>query len=138
MKLKLVSSTPDAEALIAAAVLTTTSGVQPSVLFDRMVSRLERVREIISRIEVQHGSVLGHNRLTWAAEADDSEVLGVLLRNRFFSFTRLGDGKWLVSGNLRSVYEYAERWRDDFSEKIFESIRDVAPTVYGLIRGKRA
>jgi hypothetical protein len=137
LKLRLVSSTPCAEALIAAAVLTTTSGAQPSVLFDRMASRPERVREIIQRIEVQHGSVLEHNRFTWVAEADDSEALGVLLRNRFFSFTRIGGERWLVSGNLRSVYEYAERRRDDFGDQMLESIREAAPTVHGLIWGKR-
>ena len=138
MKLELVAHTPNVEVLIATAMLTTTSGVKPSNLFHRLLQNRERVSRVVGRLEVQHGSILEHNRLCWVLEAAEDEVLDILLRCRFFSFTRLGESKWLMSANLRTVVEFAENRRDPFAEALVESIREVAPTVYrGLRRGKR-
>ena len=123
MRLELVTHTTDIEAMIATAVLTTTSKSKPSSLFRRLKKDPERVANILGRIEVQHGSVLDHNRLCWRMEASDTEVLEVLLRHRFFSFTRLDGSDWLLSSNLRTAIRYAqENEGDPFSEALMRSI----------------
>ena len=123
MRLGLVTHTTDIEVMIATAVLTTTSKSKPSALFRRLKKDPERVAKILGRIEVQHGSVLDHNRLCWRMEASDTEVLEVLLRNRFFSFTRLDGSDWLLSSNLRTAIRYAqENEGDPFSEALIGSI----------------
>jgi hypothetical protein len=75
LRLELVTHTTDIEVMIATAVLTTTSKSKPSALFRRLKKDPERVAKILGRIEVQHGSVLDHNRLCWRMEATDTEVL---------------------------------------------------------------
>jgi len=138
LKLKFVAYTPNVETLIATAMLTTTSGAKPSNLFHRLLQNREKVSRVVGRLEVQHGSILEHNRLCWVLEAVEGEVLDILLRCRFFSFTRLGESKWLMSANLRTVVEFVESRRDPFAEELIEAIREVAPTVCrGLRRGKR-
>lgn len=123
MRLELVTHTTDIEAMIAAAVLTTTSKSKPSALFRRLKKDPERVANILGRIEVQHGSVLDHNRLCWRMEATNTEVLEVLLRNRFFSFTRLNESDWLLSSNLRTAIRYIqENEGNPFSEALRGSI----------------
>lgn len=123
MKLELVTHTTDIEAIIATAVLTTTSKSKPSALFRRLKKDPERVANILGRIEVQHGSVLDHNRLCWRMEATDAEVLEVLLRNRFFTFTRLDRSDWLLSSNLRTAIRYVqENEGDPFSKALKDSI----------------
>jgi len=123
LRLELVAHTTEIEAMIATAVLTTTSKSKPSALFRRLKEDPERVAKILGRIEVQHGSVLDHNRLCWRMEASDTEVLEVLLRNRFFSFTRLDGSDWLLSSNLRTAIRYAqENEGDPFSEALIGSI----------------
>jgi len=123
LRLELVAHTTEIEAMIATAVLTTTSKSKPSALFRRLKKDPERVAKILGRIEVQHGSVLDHNRLCWRMEATDTEVLEVLLRHRFFSFTRLDGSNWLLSSNLRTAIRYAqENEGDPFSEALMGSI----------------
>jgi len=123
LRLELVTNTTDIEAMIATAVLTTTSKSKPSVLFRRLKKDPERVANILGRIEVQHGSVLDHNRLCWRMEATDTEVLELLLRNRFFSFTRLDGSDWLLSSNLRTAIRYVqENEGDPFGEALRGSI----------------
>lgn len=136
MRLEFIAHTPDIETVIAASMLTTTSGAKPSTLYRRLKANPEKVRGIVGRLEVQHGSILEHNRLTWRLEAGEGEVLDILMRSRFFAITRLGDSEWLVSANLRTVVEYHERWRDEFGEALVESIQEVAPMVYGHARRK--
>ncbi len=87
----------------------------------------------MGRLEVQHGSILEHNRLDWLLEAEEGEVLKILLANKFFILTRLGSNKWLVSANLRTILEYQTEG-DEFSTLLLESIRDVAPSVYAFGR----
>lgn len=138
MKLELVAHTPQVEALIATAMLTTMSGVSPSTLFHSLRGNPERVTRVVGRLEVHHGSILEHNRLCWVLEADEGMVLDILLRCSFLSFTRLGESKWLVSANLRTVADFAESRRDAFAEALVESIREVTPTIYArLEKGKR-
>jgi hypothetical protein len=123
LRLELVTHTTDIEAIIATAVLTTTSKSKPSALFRRLKKDPERVANILGRIEVQHGSVLDHNRLCWRVKATDEEVLEVLLRNRFFSFTRLEGSDWLLSSNLRTAIRYIQEYQGDpFSEILRGSI----------------
>jgi hypothetical protein len=133
LKLRLLSSTPSVETLIATAMLTTTSGAAPSNLFHRLSANPGKVAEIVGRLEVQHGSILEHNRLNWVLEAGEGEVLKVLLENRFFTFTRLGSKEWLTSANLRTVIEYAAEG-GEFGGLILESIRERLPTVYAFGR----
>ena len=136
MELRLITFTTNLEPIIASAVLTTTSGSQPSVLFSRMIDNPEKVAEIIQRIELQHGSIFEHNRFIWIAEAEGSEVLSVILRNRYFTITRLDSNRWLVSGNLRSIIEYLENEDDEFSKSIIVSLRESAQFVYNIVRRK--
>jgi len=80
---------------------------------------------------VQHGSILEHNRLDWLLEAGESEVLKILLANKFFTLTRLVSNEWLMSANLRTVLE-CQTEKNDFSKLLLESIKNVAPSVYAF------
>ena len=135
MKLELVAHTPDIETLIATAMLTTTSVSNPSDILQMLKKKPARVSRLVGRVEVHHGSILDHNRLCWLMETSEGEVLNIVLRHRFFSFTRLGDSKWLLSANLRTAISYALQHRDSFSEDLIESLRDVAPTIHRKICG---
>lgn len=130
MKLELVAHTSDIETLIATAMLTTTSRSKPSSIFYSLEKKPKRVAKLVSRVEVQHGSILDHNRLCWVMGATEGEVLEILLRNRFFSFTRISDSKWLLSSNLRTAIRYAHEHSDSFSEALIESLRDIVPTMH--------
>ena len=130
MKLELIANTPDIEALIATAMLTTTSRSKPSDIFYRLAKDPERVVRLVSRVEVHHGSILDHNRLCWIMEGTDSDVLDVILRHRFFSFTRISDSKWLLSTNLRNAFSYANDNRDSFGKALIDSLKDVTPTIH--------
>ncbi|MDP2899782.1 MAG: hypothetical protein Q8O47_02290 [Candidatus Bathyarchaeota archaeon] len=136
MNLRLLASTPAVETLIATAMLTTMSGAAPSSLYSRLIFNPTKVAEIVGRLEVQHGSILEHNRLNWLLEAGEGEVLKVLLVNRFFTFTRFGSNQWLVSANLRTVIEYATLG-DEFGDLLLESIREKLPSVYAFGRRGR-
>lgn len=136
MNLRLLASTPAVETIIATAMLTTTSGVAPSILFHRLSTNPEKVAEVVERLEVQHGSILEHNRLNWFLEASEGEVLKILLANRFFTFTRLSSNRWLVSANLRTVLE-SQAMGGDFSKLLLESISNVAPSIYTFARRMR-
>ena len=133
MKLELVVHTPNVETMIATSMLTTTSGAQPSTLYDRLLSKPEKVREVVGRVEVQHGNILEHNRLVWLLEATDDEVLEATLDTRFLNFTRLGETRWLVSGNLRAVVDYAQSRKTPLTAALMASVKDVAPNVYGFL-----
>jgi len=134
LKVKLVNHTPNIETLIATSMLTTTSGAQPSILYDRLLHKPEKAKEIVGRLEVQHGNILEHNRLTWIVESSPSEVLEVLLQNRFFTFTRLDESRWLVSSNLRTLVEYSSSNDNGFSKQILESISNIAPQMYSFVK----
>jgi AcrR family transcriptional regulator len=112
LKLDLVYHTADVETLIATAMLTTTSGANPTTLFNRLKKKKERVADVVGRLEAQHGST----------------VLDLALRSRFLTITRLGDDRWLLSANLRTVVELAGD-DDPFSRSLAESIQDVAPNL---------
>jgi hypothetical protein len=135
LKLRLLTSTPAVETLIATAMLTTTSGASPSSLFHRLSNNQAKVAEIVGRIEVQHGSILEHNRLNWFLEAEEGEILKILLMNKFFTITRLGSNRWLLSANLRTVLEY-QAVGDEFSGLLMASIENLAPSIYAYGRNK--
>lgn len=137
MKLELVAHTPYVETMIATSMLTTTSGAPPSTLYDRLLNKPEKVREVVGRTEVQHGNILEHNRLVWTLEAAGDEVLEAMLDTRFLTFTRLGAGRWLVSGNLRAVVEYAQSRKTSLTDALFASVKDVAPNLQFLEDKKR-
>jgi len=129
LRLELVAHTPHVETMIATSMLTTTSGAQPSTLYDRLFDKPERVREVVGRAEVQHGSILEHNRLVWLLEATDGEVLQAALGSRFLEFTRLDESRWLVSGNLRAAIEYIQKKKTPFTDALAASLKGVAPDI---------
>jgi hypothetical protein len=136
LKLALVYHTPHVEALIATAMLTTTSGAKPSTLYNRLKEKEGRVADVVGRLEAQHGSTLEHNRLVWLLEAAEGEVLDLALRSRFLTLTELGDDRWLLSANLRTVVEIAVG-DDPFAETLADSIQEVAPNLkIGSSRGE--
>lgn len=134
MRITLVAHTPDVEVMVATSMLTTTSGAQPITLYERLHTNPEKVREVVGRLEVQHGNVLEHNRLIWVVEATRDQVMDVMLDTRYLTFTKLGDERWLMSGNLRTVAEYAHQKNTEFTKKLVESVRDAAPTIHSYIR----
>ena len=136
MKLELICHTPDVETLIATAMLTTTSGAQPSTLHKRLRNNPQKARTVVGRLELQHGSILEHNRFTWTLEATEGEVLGIILENRFFNFTPIGESKWLMSANLRTILEYSEKKRDGFGDALVDSVRGLAPSLKALRGGR--
>ena len=129
MRLTLIAHTPNPEAMIAAAMLTTTSSAKPSTIYERLQANPEKVNDIVSRLEAQHGSILEHNRLVWILEADEYLVLDTLLETKFFTFTRLGSGRWLMSANLRAVLEYSKEHGGDLGNSLLDSICTVVPNV---------
>ena len=136
LKLRIIAVSANLEALVATAALTTTSGAQPSILYEKLVLNPGKTADIVSRIEVQHGSIMEHNRLIWVLEADEKEILEVLLKNHFFHFTRLAPERWLLSGNIRTVIEYATSNECELSFALIESIQSFAPHIYEHARRK--
>ncbi len=136
MRLELITQTTNADVIIATAVLTTASKSSPSTLFQRLKSDPKKVADILDRIEVQHGSILDHNRLCWRMEATEREVLEILLKHRFFSFTRLEGNKWLMSSNLRTAISYIQDYNDPFSEALMDTIPGCFATILRKIRGR--
>ena len=132
MKLELVCHTPDVETLIATAMLTTTSGAKATTLFMRLKENPEKAGTAVGRLELQHGSILEHNRFTWTLEATESEVLDIILANKFFTFTPLNHGKWLMSANLRTVLEYSEKRGGELGCALVDSVREFAPSLKAL------
>jgi len=134
LRLRLVSYTPNIETLIATSMLTTTSGAQPSVLFERLINRPEKVKNVINRIEVQHGNILEHNRVIWELDATKDELLNILLNSKFFNVTKIADSKWLISTSLRTIVEYSQKYSDQFIEIIIDSITEISPQIHKLIK----
>jgi len=134
MKLRLIAHSPNIETMIATSMLTTTSGAMPSTLYNRLLAKPEKVADIVGRIEVQHGNILEHNRLVWRLEATRDEVLSIMLGSRFFNITETGKDQWAVSSNLRTLVEYHQVHSDEFSDLLVDSIKEVAPQIYGFIR----
>jgi hypothetical protein len=129
LRLELVANTPNVETMIATSMLTTTSGAQPSTLYDRLLNKPGKVKEIVGRAEVQHGNILEHNRLVWLLEATEDEVLEATLDTSFLKFTRLDENQWLLSGNLRTVVEYAQRKKTPLTDALVVTAKNVAPDI---------
>lgn len=134
MKLRLVSYSPEIETTIATSMKTTTSGAMPSTLFYKFRERPGKVADIVGRVELQHGNIMEHNRLVWSLEASRGRVLDIMLRTKFLNLTELGDDRWVLSGNLRSVIELHMSHRDDFTEALVETVKDASPRIYEFIR----
>lgn len=133
MKLQLVSFSPEIETMIATSMLTTTSGAMPSTLFDRLKSKPEKVADIVGRVEVQHGNILEHNRLVWSLEATRDEVLDIMLKTKFLNITEIS-GKWIISGNLRSIIELHQSGKTEFTDALVETVKTASPRIYDFIR----
>ena len=139
MELKLIASTPDVERLIATAVLTTCSRKTPQEIYEALGERREKVEKMMNEIILKHGSVLEHNRLVFLAEAEDGEVLELLLANRFVEATRLEPGRWLLSFNLRvalSLLKHDGDLPEGVREGLAEALRAVASTLYWRVMGR--
>jgi hypothetical protein len=134
LKLSLVAISPDIETIIATSMLTTTSGVMPSTLFNRLLTKPEKVHDVVGRVEIQHGNILEHNRLIWKLEASKEKVLEILLRTKFFNITEVNETTWILSGNLRTVVDYHQAYADEFSKMIVESIKEALPHIHNFIR----
>ena len=134
MKLRLIAQSHNIETMIAVSMLTTTSGAMPSTLYNRLLAKPAKVQEIIGRVEVQHGTILEHNRLVWRLEATRDEILTLALRSKFFNISESENDIWVLSGNLRALVEYQKTYHDDLSEQLVESIREAVPNIYGFIR----
>lgn len=138
MRLRLLSYTPDIEAIIATALLTTSTPSSPSEIHRRLLGDPERVRALLDRVELHHGSLLEHNKLCWLMEASRDEVLELLIKRHYFYATPLGESMWLLSSNLRTALTYAQRYRDRFSDALMETLRDIVPNlIMSLGRGRR-
>jgi hypothetical protein len=137
LRLELVAHTPNIETMIATSMLTTTSGAQPGTLYDRLLNRPGKVKEVVGRAEVQHGNILEHNRLVWLLEATDGEVLEATLDTSYLTFTRLDGNRWLLSGNLRAAVEYAQKKKTPLTEAIAASVKRVAPDIRFLEHEER-
>jgi len=134
LRLELIAHTPHVETLIATAMLTTTSSLKPSALFNRLEKTPRRVEKLLNRMEIHHGSILEHNRFCWIMKATEREVLDLFLQNRFFSVSRLDESGWLLSCNLRTVIEYAQRVSNPLRESLIDSIRQVTPRIVELMQ----
>ena len=137
MRLKLIASTPGVETLVATAILTTSSGKTPQEIYGELRGDKVRVEKIVKRIILKHGSVLEHNRLVFLAEAEENEILSLLLANRFLEATRLGRGRWLLSCNLRtllSLLKEGEGLPEGLREGLEEALREVAPSLWRRVR----
>ena len=130
MKLELLTHTPHIEAIIAVSMLTTTSGDKPTELFNRLKENPEHVTKILNRLETQHGSILEHNRIVWLLEASEREVLDLLLINKFFNVTELGDQRWLISANLRTLVELISAESGPILEELSSTLEKLSPTLY--------
>jgi len=138
LRIKLLASTPDVEVLVAAAALTTSSRREPSEIFRDLRARKEKVEKILAGLMLKHGSVLEHNRLVFLAEADEGEVLDLLLASKFFEVSRLGRCKWLLSCNLRTIIELlaSERGLPDGVREAFSGcLKEVAPALWRKVVG---
>jgi hypothetical protein len=120
--------------MIATSMLTTTSGAMPSTLFNRLLTKPNKVHDIVGRIEVQHGNILEHNRLIWKLEASKEKVLDILLKTKFFNITKVNETTWVLSGNLRTLVEYHQVYTGEFSEMIVESIKEILPHIHTFIK----
>ena len=130
MKLRLLTSTPEIETVIATSMLTTTSGALPSKLYERLRSNPEKVKEIVARVEAQHGSILEHNRFVWELEASPEEVNEIFLDTGFLTFTKLSDKLWLLSGNLRTIVEYTQLKNNELTQELVNSISEAVSILH--------
>jgi len=133
LRLRLIAVTPEVETITATAVLTTSSKRTPQEIYRSLRVRRDRVEKVLGGLMLKHGSVLEHNRLVFLAEADESEVLKLLLANRFFEVTPLGEGKWLISCCLRTAIATltgGHELPEGVQEGLSEALRQTAPTLW--------
>ena len=141
MEMRLLAATPDVELLIATAMLTTSSDETPADIYVALKGNEKRVHKLLKRLILKHGSVLEHNRLVFLAEADENEVLALLLAHRFFEVSRLEERKWLLSCNLRTVLETLmgegrERLPEGVREALITALKQVAPRLHQRVMGR--
>jgi len=135
LELKLIYHTPKVEELLATAVLTTCSKRGPISHFKRFSAKPDRVRKILKRVILKHGSVLEHNRFLWIVHARDDEILNLSVRHRFIEFSKLGGDAWLMSCNLRTMLEVIQSERGAVAEAMLDALKRASPTIYGRVVG---
>lgn len=136
MKLELVGFTPHLEEIVATAILTTTTRSTPSRVFRNLTRNPERVKSVIEGLSLQHRSVLEHNRVNYLLEASDEEVLDLLLWSKFFDLTRLGEGLWLMSTNLKEIVRLVVSKEGSMRDALLSSMETFAPTMFSRLRGE--
>ena len=141
MEMRLLATTPDAELLIAVAMLTTSSDEAPADIYVALKGDERRVHKLLKRLVLKHGSVLEHNRLVFLAEAEEGEVLALLLAHSFFEVSRLGERRWLLSCNLRTVLEVlmeegGERPPEGAQEALITTLKQVAPRLHQKVMSR--
>lgn len=141
MEMRLLATTPDAELLIAVAMLTTSSDEAPADIYVALKGDERRVHKLLKRLILKHGSVLEHNRLVFLAEAEEGEVLALLLAHSFFEVSRLGERRWLLSCNLRTVLEIlmgegGKRPPEGAQEALITALKQVAPRLHQRVMGR--
>ncbi len=133
MRLRLLYHTPKVEEVIATAVLTTCSKRGPISHFERLSEKSEKVKKIIRGLILKHGSLLEHNRFIWLVEAGYDEVLDLSVKHRFLEFSKLGEGVWLMSCNVRTMLEMLESERGEVVKAVLEALKRSSPTIYGRV-----
>ena len=139
MKLKLVAASPDVETVIATAMLTTCSQEGPAEIFRELKGRPEKVGKLLRGLILKHGSVIEHNRFIFLAEGSEAEMLELLLASRFIEVSRLGEGRWLLSCNARTIIELLTGHQNlppGVREAFSEALRRAAPTLWEKVVGR--
>lgn len=60
-------------------MFTTTSGAQPSPLYKRLKNKPTKARTAVVRLELQHGSIMEHDRFTCSRISEVQELYRGLL-----------------------------------------------------------
>lgn len=136
MELKLLAATPYIEELVATALLTTSTDSAPSRIFARIKKSPEQVKGLLRGLPLQHGSILEHNRICWLFKASDSETLELLLSSRFFTVSRIEEGVWLLSANLRTLVEYLTSGQSAGRDELARTLSALAPIIHGCLEMK--
>jgi len=139
VELELLAASPEVETIIATAMLTTCSREGPSELLERLRRDPKKVRKLVKALSLKHGSVIEHNRFVFLAAAKDEEILELLLASHFIEASRLGDGRWLLSCNLRTIVELLTGQHNlppGAREGFLKAIKEFAPTFWEKVVGR--
>jgi len=145
LRVHLVAYEPDLERVCAAAMRSCYSPHPGYELFthtnpDRTlegekVFDSERISGLLRRaLELGHYDILEHNSITWLAEAKEEEILSLLNSSKFFETSRLDEGSWLITTNLRVLVELARNnTQSSLTKELVSSLTIAAPNVSSVL-----